>query len=473
MSEEYQKFLEAKAIRHVATGIEKPVKIHKSLFPFQRDIVQWALKRGRASVFAGTGLGKTAMQCECARHIEAFTKKPVLILAPLAVSTQTVAEAKKILGMDVKFVAKQSQVESRGVFITNYQKLAHFDPLVFDGVLLDESSCIKSEDAKFRMQLMEYFAHAPFRMAFTASPSPNDHSEIGNHAEFMGSMSMSEMISTFFVHDGGETQKWRLKGHAETDFWRWMASWSVCILKPSDLGYDDDRYNLPKLNVFEHIVEANMIREGEMFAFNAHTMQERRQARRGSLNIRVDRAAELANGNDEQWGIWCNLNDESAAITKAIPGAVEVKGGDKDEHKEKSMIDFANGKIRVVVSKPSICGFGMNFQSCHNTMFVGLSDSFEQYYQAVRRFWRFGQKHEVNAHIIISDSEGAVLDNIKRKEKDAESMQRNLILHMADITKKELGGTARTTLSYVPSMPMKLPPFLLPSHGAKERLYKP
>lgn len=460
MPDKYTEFLAQKEIVHVPTGIEKPKGISKALFSFQRDITAWALKWGRASIFAGTGLGKTAMQCEWANHVEKFTRKPVLIFAPLAVSAQTVSEAQKILGLKVSIAHKQSEVGERGVYITNYQKLSHFSPKSFGGVALDESSIIKNENGAFRTAIMEAFSATAFRLACTATPAPNDFQEIGNHAEFMGSMSMSEMLSTFFVHDGGETQKWRLKGHAEKDFWKWMASWSVCVQRPSDLGYDDAGYDLPKLHTHEHVVKSDIIREGELFAFSANTMQERREARRGSIDQRVQLAADLANKSGEQWGIWCNLNDESAAITKSITGAVEVKGGDSDEHKERAMLDFAAGKIKVLVSKPSICGLGMNFQSCHNTAFVGLSDSFEQYFQAVRRFWRFGQEEEVHAHIIISESEGAVLKNIKRKQADAESMQKNLVEHMSQISKKELAGASRTKLEYSPQMTMKLPSWI-------------
>lgn len=400
------------------------------------------------------------MQCEWARHVERHTKKPVLILAPLAVSRQTICEAEKILGMSVEGADAQDGVKDHGVFITNYQKLHKFDPESFGGIVLDESSIVKHEEGKIRNTILESFKHTPFRLACTATPAPNDFMELGNHAEFMGSMSMSEMLSMFFVHDGGETQKWRLKGHAKADFWRWLASWCVAIQHPRDLGFEQEGYDLPPLDIKEVIVKSNMVPEGEFFAMNAATLQERRTARRDSINERVDEAAKLANSNDEQWAIWCGLNNESEMASKAIRGAIQVTGSDSDEHKEKTMLDFAAGKIRVIVSKPSICGYGMNFQSCHNTAFVGLSDSWEQYYQAIRRFWRFGQKSPVNVRVIISESEGAVLANINRKERDAAEMQKSLVHHMATITKGEISGAKRNFIEYQPTQQIIIPPWL-------------
>lgn len=460
MSDNYGNFLAGKAVIHHSKGIESP-EIHEALFPFQQAIVRWALRKGSACIFAGTGLGKTAMQCDYAGNVEAHTDRPVLILAPLAVAHQTIAQAKALLGMDVKFAERQADVGERGVYITNYHKLTHFDASAFGGVVLDESSILKHEEGRYRTLLIESFSQTPFKLACTATPAPNDFMEIGNHAEFVGALTMSEMLSTFFVHDGGETQKWRLKRHAEADFWRWMASWCVSLQMPSDLGFSDDGYILPKLHVHEHVVASSVVREGELFPVTASTLKERRNARRDSLDDRVGLAAELISREPgEQWGVWCNLNDESAALAKSIPDAIEVKGSDSDDHKAQSMIGFAEGVIPALVSKPSICGFGMNFQSCARTVFVGLSDSFEQYYQAVRRFWRFGQKREVHAHVIISESEGAVLANIKRKQADAEKMQRSLVAHMADLTKKELGMTSRIKTAYNPQIVMRIPEWI-------------
>lgn len=455
----YEEFIASKSLISVPTGIEKPGKLHDALFDFQRDISRWLLIRGRGACFAGTGLGKTAMQCEVARHIEKHTKKPVLIFAPLAVSYQTIEEAHKILGMHVTFAKTQDDIGGRGVYITNYQKREHFNPAEFGGVVLDESSCLKGEDSKTRVALCEDWAQVPFRYAFTATPAPNDFMEIGGHAEFLGVMSTSEMLSTFFVHDGGETQKWRLKGHAEADFWKWMASWCVCVQHPRDLGYEDARYDLLPLDVREVFVESPPA-DGQLFAGIAKTLSERRGARRESIDARIDVAAKIANGSEDQFNVWCNLNDEGEALAKAINGAVEVAGRHEDDFKEKTLLSFAKGEIRALVSKAKIAGWGMNFQRCHNVIYFP-DDSFESYFQAIRRNWRFGQTEFVTVWMILSESERSILENLKRKEKEATQMYRALVEHMAEISKANLKSAgARTKLDYNPKKEMKLPEWL-------------
>lgn len=458
----YTDFLERKAVIDAPTGIPSPRGINSNLFDFQQACVKWALQRGRAALFEGTGLGKTAQQCEWARIVEAHVERPVLILAPLAVSHQTVDEAKKILGMQVTFAASGDAVAKRGVYITNYQKLDKFDPSVFGGIVLDESSILKSLDGSTKTKLIESFSDTPFRLACTATPAPNDYMELGNHAEFLGVMRSSEMLSTFFVHDGGETQKWRLKGHAEKDFWKWMASWAVCIQSPADIGFDGSAYVLPPLRMHEVIVDCDSKpMEGELFAMPARTLDERRKARRSSISERVSRCAEIVSGfNGDQVLTWCQLNDESEQVSE-VTKSENVTGSDTDERKEKVMLGFAAGEVQRVTSKPTICGYGMNFQRCHRMLFVGLSDSFEQLYQAIRRCWRFGQLNPVDVYIIISSLEGEVLKNIKRKEADAQKMQNALVSHMADLTKRQLvTGGARTTLDYKPKIKCKLPSFL-------------
>lgn len=779
MTDQYAAFLEKKALVHISTGLTGKIDIHSRLFPFQGDLTTWALRKGRAALFEATGLGKSIQQLEWARHVEAHTERPVLILAPLSVAHQTRGEAIKHLGIEPQVVATDSEVKDRGIFITNYQKLHKFDVSRFGGVVLDEcfapntevdviengiylkkeirhirahesipnvfgvdtvksvhrrpikravkvtfggqsiiasenhpfltdhgwiaaknlsretmrlvetseavrlvwrgvqpeisgsqrergeilreillsemanastgdcgessqpgsgceagkispemakvgtpegisgnregqsaqsdvksigsiqgepdikghepetfrswwkrgrddqvaisalggatewmgervclvtgktnsrlsdllqnglgesaienlnrsgwelpssysqtregseerfeagrvwmddveilesghpeleqfrdadgniyfydigatrhpsytingclvhnSSILKSLDGATAAALIEGFSKTPFRLVCTATPSPNDVTEIGSYAQFLGVMTMSEMLSTFFIHDGGETQKWRLKGHAEKEFWKWMASWAACIAKPSDLGYSNEGYDLPKLHMHEHIVEGGMIAEGELFTFEARTLNERRGARRDSMDARTKRAAELINGDPDQWVIWCGLNAEGDALRRAIHGAVEVSGADSDEFKESVIRDFLSGKIRRIISKCVIFGYGLNIQCCKKTLFFGVSDSYEQFHQAIRRFWRYGQKEEVHAHIIISDSEGAVLKNIKKKELQAVAMQENLVSHMADLTKKELHGTTRNVLVYNPQIPMQLP----------------
>ncbi len=458
----YADFLAKKAVVHIPTGIEKPDKIHKTLFDFQADITRWMLKRGMAACFAGTGLGKTLMQTEAARHIERHTKLPVLILAPLAVSYQTIEEAFRLLGIQITFASSQDDIGGRGIYITNYGKLHLFDAKAFGGVILDESSCLKSEDAKTRQKLCEDFAQTPFRMAFTATPAPNDFMEIGGHAEFLGVMSTSEMLSTFFVHDGGETQKWRLKGHAEKDFWEWMASWCVVCTHPRDLGYEDDRYDLPPLNIKHVFVESPVgpdeDGQGQLLPKMARELKERRAARRNSIEKRIEAAAQIANANGEQFVAWCNLNDEGDALTEAIDGALQVSGsGQTEEEKEKRLLGFAKNDFRVIVSKAKIAGWGLNWQNCHNIIYFP-DDSFEAYFQAVRRCWRFGQKEQVTVWMVLSESEKPILENLKGKEEEAKRMYVELVGHMAEISKANIrAGGSRTKLEYDPKKKMKIP----------------
>ena len=438
----YEEFLTRKAMVDKPTGIPSPKGISKKLFDFQQAATRWALMRGRAALFEGTGLGKTPQQEEWARHVEEHTKRPVLIAAPLGVTHQSIVIAKEILGMEIKFAMSQSDVGERGVYITNYQKIEKFEMPSFGGIVLDESSILKNSDGWTSQTLIDSCQCIPFRLACTATPAPNDYMEIGTHAEFLGVMTATEMLSTFFVHDGGETQKWRLKGHAETDFWKWMCSWAVCFTNPSEIGFDGSRFELPPLRVHEIIVDCeSVILPGELFPTLAQTLSERRVARRESINERVEACAGIANGmNGNQILAWCNLNTEAEETAKAI-NAENVTGSDSDTRKESVMAGFANGEIKRVTSKPSMFGYGMNFQLCHTMFFIGLSDSWEQMYQAIRRCWRFGQKHPVDVYIVISSLEIKVLENIKRKDADAMRMQKELALHMADLTKKQLTKT--------------------------------
>lgn len=429
----YEEFLARKVLIHPPTGIV-PGGVHAMLFDFQRDIVKWALRKGRAAIFADCGLGKTLMQLEWARQIPGR----VLILTPLAVAAQTVREAEKI-GLDAVYARTPG---SSRITVTNYQMLEHFGDDDYEGVVLDESSILKSFTGKFRNEVIEKFQSVPFRLACTATPAPNDHMELGNHSEFLGSMTRTEMLAMFFVHDGGDTAKWRLKGHAESSFWKWVCSWAVMMRKPSDLGYDDERFRLPELRIDSRQVDTKQeALPGQLFAVPANTMDERRTARRESISERCAEAARLvAEHPKDQWLIWCNLNTESQAASALIPGAVELTGSDDPERKEEIMLGFASGSVRVLVSKPSICGFGMNFQNCHRMIFLGLNDSYEQFYQALRRCWRFGQNNPVDCHVITSKLECAVLENIERKEQDAAKMAEGMVVHMKDLNKAELAG---------------------------------
>jgi DNA modification methylase len=326
--------------------------------------------------------------------------------------------------------------------------LDKFDPSKFQGIVLDESSILKAYSGKMRTQIINSFGDVPYRLACTATPAPNDYMELGNHAEFLGVMKRTEMLAMFFINDCDTTQKWRLKKHAETEFWKWVCSWAVMIRQPSDLGYDDNGFILPGIKYHEHKVETNKRLEGELFSFEAQSLQERQRARKETIRERCQIAADMINGSDETWLVWCNLNEESRTLTKMINDSIEVTGSDKHSVKERNLLAFSDNKVKGLITKPRIAGFGMNWQNCHNVAFVGLSDSYEQYYQAVRRCWRFGQEKEVNVHIITADIEGAVVKNIKRKEKDAMDMAKNMVEHMHAINEKNIKGTQRTDSEY-------------------------
>lgn len=456
----YASYLRAKMIVDPSTGIAVPPPLPAALFPFQRDIVGWALRRGRAAIFAGTGLGKTLMELAWADAVARHTGKPVLIFTPLAVAPQFVEEGAKF-GLSVERASSQTDV-SAGIYVTNYDKLVRFDLSAFGGVVLDESSILKSYSGATRNALIAGCQSIPFRLAATATPAPNDFMELGNHAEFLGVMSYVEMLAMFFVHDGGDTAKWRLKGHGAPEFWRWMCGWSVMLTKPSDLGYEDAGYDLPPLYTHQHTVAVEYrpnFETGLLFPMEARSMQERIGARRSTTPDRVAAAASLINGNDRQWVAWCNLNAESTALLAAIPGAVEVAGAQTDDHKEANVAAFRSGAARVLITKPSVCGFGMNWQFCRDTAFVGLNDSFEQVFQAVRRFWRFGQSEPVNVHFIASEIEGAVVANLRRKEADADRMIAAMVAHMSDITSSETRAVERQKAEYRPR-PVRIPAFM-------------
>jgi hypothetical protein len=463
----YGAFLRRKAIIDPPSGID-PGELPAALFPFQRDIVRWALRRGRAALFAGTGLGKSLMELAWNDAIARETKRPILQLAPLAVSAQFVREAQKF-GLDARLVDGADD-RGDGIRILNYQKLHHCDIAKLGGISLDESSILKSVDGHYRTRLIEAAQAIPHRLAATATPAPNDFMELGNHAEFLGIMSFTDMLATFFVHDGSDTRAWRLKGHAEDEFWRWMASWAVMLRRPSDLGYSDEGYILPALNYHHHIVKVDVSatgvevpgdrQPGLPLALPALSLQERISARRGSVAERVAKAAEIT-PKDRPFVWWCNLNSESEALAKAIPGAVEIRGSDADEVKERKLIDFSEGRILQLITKASMTGFGMNWQHCADTGFVGLNDSWEQFYQAVRRFWRFGQTSEVNCHIVAAETEGASIVNIRRKESDAERMAAAMVRHMADLSSEAVRGAVRDRPNYAPTQLLQIPEWMV------------
>jgi superfamily II DNA or RNA helicase len=439
----YQYFLKKKDIVDKQSGFE-PENINTQLYDFQSAIVRWACKRGRAAIFADCGLGKTPMQLEWARQVHLHTKQPILILAPLAVSRQTRREGEKF-NIKVNICESQDDVVN-GINITNYEKLHKFDAGSFIGVVLDESSILKSYTGKFRNYIIESFQKTPYKLACTATPAPNDFMELGNHSEFLNVLSRAEMLSLFFINDTSNVGTWRLKGHGEDKFWKWLCSWAVMLSKPSELGFNDNGFILPELNIIEHIIVFGKPLEGCLFPQKAETLQERRQARRESINEKIGMIKQIIT-DDESWLVWCDLNNESESISKAI-NATEITGAQDNELKEKYLLGFATGDYQMIVSKPKIAGFGLNFQHCHNVIFAGLSDSYEAFYQAIRRCWRFGQKSQVNCHIITTDIEGNVVENIKRKEADALRMRKEMFEHMQDITKSELHEKSVSSFDY-------------------------
>lgn len=431
----YQDFLASKSPPATPEGLPPGTALSEHLAPFQRYVTSRALERGRCAVFAECGLGKTRIELEWARHVAAATHAPVLILTPLAVAHQFVDEGRK-LGVAVAYATEGCPGREHwgeGVWVANYERLHLLAGMLpgLGGVVLDESSILKAYDGSTCMRIIESFAHVRFRLAGTATPSPNDVTELGNHAAFLGVMTRAEMLATYFVHDGGDTSEWRLKGHAREPFWSWVRSWAVALSKPSDLGFSDEGYDLPPLNLVEHVidVDAELSRKaGVLFAFEASDLSSQREVRRMTLDERVRRAAAIVATNSlRRWVVWCELNDESKALTAAIPGAVEVTGSDSPESKEQAVLDFVAGKTRVLVSKPRILGFGVNLQCCSDTVFAGADYSYEKFHQTVRRFWRFGQHHQVDAHLISTSADQRVAASLEAKRLAHQAMVAALV----------------------------------------------
>lgn len=457
----YGAFLASKLAHDQPSGFEADVS-SPDLFAYQRDLVRWALRRGRAAVFASTGLGKTRIQLEWARQVARRENGRVLVLAPLAVAAQTAAEA-RVLDIDARVCRQQSDVASL-VSVANYERLHLFDPSAFCGVVLDESSCIKHFNSKTLSQLVAAFGRTPYRLAATATPAPNDWTELGTHAEFLGVCSREEMLAEFFCHDGGETQVWRLKGHAQREFWRWVASWGALVRNPADLGYDGSAHTLPPLVSKQHTIAVDtrqVFATGQLFPDDNASLMERRDARKASLADRVAACAAIVNASEESWVVWCDLNAEGDALCEAIPDAVEVRGSDTIDEKEQRLEDFAAGRVRVLVTKPSIAGFGLNWQHCAHMAFVGLTDSWEAYFQAVRRCWRFGQARAVEVHVFASEMEGAVVRNVERKARDAEAMSEALARETSAVVRAEVIGRDRLNTTGKHTKRTKFPPYVV------------
>lgn len=422
---EYQSFLQGK--RHLAGefGFD-PVFMPDSAFPFQRDLIEWAVRKGRAALFADCGMGKTLMQLAWAKNVSIKTGGKVLILTPLAVSHQTVTEAHKF-GIDAER-SNEGKINSQ-IVVTNYERLHHFNPDDFCGVVCDESSILKNFAGSTRIAITEFMKHAKYRLLCTATAAPNDYIELGTSSEAIGVMQRKHMLSRFFTHDGGDTSSWRLKGHTRSRlFWEWMASWARAIRKPSDLGYKDGRFILPDLHRRMHVVESPA--DGEyLFSMPAVGLAEQRSERKRTIQQRCEMAAEISSSHSDPVICWCSLNAEGDLLEKLIPDAIQVSGSDSDELKEEKFSAFETGDARVIVTKPTIAGFGLNWQHCaHQTFFP--SHSFEQWYQAIRRSWRFGQDRPVTIDVITSEGEQRVMASIDRKTRQAEQMFSELVSHM-------------------------------------------
>lgn len=441
----YEDFIEKKLVRIPDSGFEA-TGINAMLFDFQKDIVEWACRKGKAAIFADCGMGKTPMQLEWARQVCEHTGGNVLILAPLAVAAQTKREGDKF-GINVTVCRSQDDIAS-GINVTNYEIMHKFDLESFAGIVLDESSILKSFTSATRNAIIDGFENTPYKLACTATPSPNDYMELGNHAEFLGAMTRTEMLAMFFIHDGGSTSKWRLKGHASEKFWDFVASWAVMIRDPKDMGYEVDGFELPELNESIVEIESGIVNESRLFNVAAEGIHEQQKAKRQTIGQRARKCADMVNESTRPWIVWCELNDESSELARLIPDAVEVRGSDSPEFKEDAMLGFTDGKYRVIVTKPSICGFGMNWQHCSDMVFCGLSNSYEQYYQAIRRCYRFGQTRPVNVHIVVSELERGIVDNVMRKKNDASDME-DAMIGRASRIRSDMLNTRRDSMVYI------------------------
>ncbi len=447
----YTEFLDRKRRVIGNRGINPAmIELPDVLYDWQAALVRWALRKGRAAIFADCGLGKTFMQIAWADALNV----PALILAPLCVAEQTVAEAAK-LGIAVHYARDHSEAHGHQIVITNYERLDRFDPSAFSAVVLDESSILKAFDGQTRNALIAAFARTPYRLCCTATPSPNDITELANHAEFLGLMTRPEFLATWFIRigEGHRTTThhgWRIKKHAVGPFYRWLASWAVALRTPKDLGYADDGFELPALTIRPEILPmAEGTPSESLFPeLGLKGIQGRLAARRTSLVDRLRTVHRLTTARVPghrkcQWLLWCGLNEESDALAEAIPDAVDVAGSDSYEHKVEAVRAFVRGDVRVLISKLKVLGFGMNFQHCHHMAFVGLSDSYEGYYQGIRRCWRFGQTSPVSVHIVVSEAERQVVENVRRKEAAAADLSAMLLEHLSEFERDEIAEIQR------------------------------
>lgn len=452
----YAELLARRAAVAPMRGLDQLPDLHPGMFHYQRDVTEYLLGCGRGAAFLDTGLGKSLVSLEWGRVIAEHTGKPVLMLAPLAVAPQHVREAHKF-GLEARVARDQSEV-GPGVNVTNYGKIDHFDAAAFGGVVLDESSIIKNFTGSTSRKLIGMFAETPYRLACTATPAPNDHMELGQHSQFLGAMASNEMLSRWFIADQMNMGKYRLKGHAVKPFWNWVASWARCISKPSDLGYSDEGFTLPKLDIQRHIIRSDVsIDAGDMlFRIPEMSATSIHQEKRLTADDRAQAIADIVNADKgEPWVVWCDTDYEADALTARIPDAVEVRGSMTDTTKEDRLVGFSEGRIRVIISKPSIAGFGLNWQHCARVAFVGLSFSYESFYQAVRRCWRFGQTREVQCHIAMADTERNIWDVVTRKSGDHEAMKTEMYAAM-----KRAHEIREIKIDYQPTQPVRLPAWM-------------
>lgn len=436
---DYKDFLKRKTHVGAEHGFD-PLWMPDMLFDFQKHITTWALRKGRAAIFADCGLGKTFMQLVWAENVCMKTGGSVLILTPLAVAFQTVKEGEK-LGVDI-VNRREGIVPDDRIVVTNYERLHYFNPADFAGVVCDESSILKNYSGEMRQQITDFMSGHDYRLLCTATAAPNDYMELGTSSEALGVMKRTEMLATFFVHDGGETSKWRLKKHANDEFWKWVCSWARAMRKPSDLGFDDSGFDLPQLKTRTHVVQAKTIQDGLLFDMPVFTLDEQRDELKRTINERCEMAASLVNAHSDPFVCWCHFNNEAALLKKLIPDAIEISGSDKDDVKERAFLDFSNGNIRGIITKPKIAGFGLNWQHCAHQVYFP-SHSYEQYYQAIRRCWRYGQKKPVTVDLISTPGYASVLENMQNKLDAAGYMFERLVMHMRSEYKIEKQKTAK------------------------------
>ena len=425
---DYSEFLARKQARVEKPGIEVTAdQIHPMLHDWQNELVQWAVRTGRAALWADTGMGKTVMQLEWAR----LSAPTSLIVAPLAVCQQTVREAAK-LGIEARYIRHHDAVDKPGLYVTNYEQVPNMLPGSFGAVVLDESSILKNSTGATRTMLIDWAADIPYKLACSATPAPNDPEELTNQSEWLGRMSRTHMLAAYFIHD---SDGWRLKGHARRPMMEWMAQWAVALTRPSDVGGDDTGYNLPGLDVVPEIVPFEVEAEGQLFATELGGVTGRAEMRRNTLQARVERASKLVANEPGPWIMWCGLNSEADALAAAIPGSVNIHGSLDPDEKARLLLGFADGDFDVLITKPSIASQGLNYQHCSRMAFVGLGDSYEQYYQAIRRCYRYGQTEVVRAHVIVSDLETQIAANVARKETQANQITSELVAEMRRVRK--------------------------------------